>query len=119
MGRRRPGAASGLLSRVRWGNVGRLVAAVAAVLLIVVGPPGDEKAPPPPPVAERSVPTAPPRLRGHQGRPPGRRARPARRKRKPRHWRSPAHRRQSRRPRARTRVAAPVREIPHPPERLF
>ena len=37
MGRRRPRAASGFWSRVRWGNVGRLVALVVAVLLIVLG----------------------------------------------------------------------------------
>src|SRR5688572_9284824 len=94
MGRRRLRATPGLLGRVRWGNVGRLVALVAAVLLVVLGPPGGGGGSPP---ASRPRHDGPPVVG------PGPRLRPpadvAPRKRRQLGRRSRPPRRPSRRPR--------------------
>ena len=56
MARRRADAPPGLLDRVRWGNVGRLVALLAAGLLLALGPRACSKAPGP----EATIEAAPP-----------------------------------------------------------
>src|SRR3954464_15767321 len=88
MERRRADGGSGLLARVRWGNVGRLAALLAAALLVLSGPRGcmpaqtPEGVPPPPPPGPTPAP-ARRRPRGPGGgarravRPRPRRPRPA------------------------------------------
>src|SRR3954464_2078599 len=78
MERRRADGGSGLLARVRWGNVGRLAALLAAALLVLSGPRGCMPAQTPgavPPVRPVAPPVAhapqAPRARGPPPPPPG------------------------------------------------